>query len=198
MSISFFIKTMGIFWLFAEGLVMVYMRKGFIFLRKGEVQQKTFIFFCITVFVLLFCLNFGEEINLDRYLGIKYRSLGHFYYSYLWNFFCTLWVAIEAAIVIYVFKIYNLLRVALEEKKSILNRTLLFGPGIFFLFLFVFYVGYHSYLGSIVDMDGYNHRYIQNSFNFYIKICGMFWILIEGVVGLLGLKIFFLLKRKVL
>jgi len=168
------------------------------------------------VFIILVCLNFGEEINLDRYLGIKYKSLGYFYYSYLWNFFikykslgyfyysylwnffCTLWVAIEAVIVIYVFKIYNLLRIALEEKKSILNMTLLFGPGIFLLFLFVFYVGYHSYLGSLVHMDGYNHRNIQNLFNFYIKICGMFWILIEWVVGLIGLKIFFLLKRKAL
>jgi len=115
----------------------------------------------------------------------------------LWNFFCTLWVAIEAAIVIYIFKIYNLLRIALEKKKPILNMTLLFGPGIFFLFLFLFYVAYHLYLGSLVDMDGYNHRNIQNSFNFYIKICGIFWILIEWVVGLIGLKIFFLLKKKV-
>jgi len=46
-------------------------------------------------------------------------------------------------------------------------------------------------------MDGYNNRNIQNYFNFYIKICGMFWILIEWVVGLIGLKIFFLLKKKV-
>lgn len=197
MSISLFIKIMGIFWLFAEGLVMVYIRKGFIFLKKGEARQKSFICFCITFFVLLFCLNFGEEINLDRYLGIKYRSLSYFYYSYLWNFFCTLWVAIEAAIVIYIFKIYNLLRIALEKKKPILNMTLLFGPGIFFLLLFLFYVAYHLYLGSLVDMDGYNHRNIQNSFNFYIKICGIFWILIEWVVGLIGLKIFFLLKKKV-
>ena len=197
MSISLFIKIMGIFWLFAEGLIMVYIRKSFIFLSKGEARQITFIFFCITVFVLLFCLNFGEEINLNRHLGIKYKSLGYFYYSYLWNFFCTLWVAIEAAIVIYVLKIYNLLRIALEEKKSILNRTLLFGPGIFFLFLFAFYVAYHSYLGSLIDMVEYNHRSIQNLFNFYIKICGMFWIIIEWVVGLIGFKIFFLLKRKV-
>jgi len=195
MSISIFIKIMGIFWLFAEGLVMVYMRKGFIFLKKGEAQQKVFIFFCITVFVLLFCLNFGEEINLDRYLGAKHRSFDYFYYGYLWNFFCTLWVAIEAAIVIYVFKIYNLLRVALEEKKSILNKTLLFGSGIFFPCLFIFFIFYHSYLGSIVDMDGYSHENIQNLFNFYIKLCGIFWILIEWVVGLIGLKIFFLLKR---
>ncbi len=197
MSISLFIKIMGIFWLFAEGLVMVYIRKSFIFLKKGEARQKVFIFFCITFFIILVCLNFGEEINFDRYLGNKIKSLGYFYYSYLWNFFCTLWVAIEAAIVIYVFKIYNLLIIALEEKKSILNRTLLFGPGIFFIFLFLFYVAYHSYLGSLLDMDGYNNRNIQNYFNFYIKICGMFWILIEWVVGLIGLKIFFLLKKKV-
>jgi len=197
MRISLFIKIMGIFWLFAEGLVMVYIRKGFIFLRKGESQQKAFVFFCITFFIVLVCLNFGEKINFDRYLGYKNKSLGYFYYSYLWNFFCTLWVAIEAAIVIYVFKIYNLLRIALEKKKPILNITLLFGPGIFFIFLFLFYVVYHSYLGSFVDMDGYTHRNIQNAFNFYIKICGMFWILIEWVVGLIGLKIFFLLKKKV-
>lgn len=197
MSLSLFIKIMAIFWLFAEGLVMVYIRKSFLFLKKGEARQKEFVFFCITFFIILVCLNFGEEINVDRYFGIKYRSLGYFYYSYLWNFFCTLWVAIEAVIVIYVFKIYNLLRMALEKKKSILNITLLFGPGIFFLFLFAFYVGYHSYLGALVDMDGYHHRHMQNMFNFYIKICGMFWILIEWVVGLIGLKIFFLLKKKV-
>jgi hypothetical protein len=188
---------MGIFWLFAEGLVMVYIRKGFIYLKKGDARQKAFVFFCIFFFIILVCLNFGEMINLDRYLGNKNISLGYFYYSYVWNFFCTLWVAIEAAIVIYVFKIYNLLRIALEKKKPILNVTLLFGPAIFFLLLFLFFVAYHATLGSLADMDGYSHRNIQNSFKFYIKICGMFWILIEWVVGLIGLKLFFLLKKKV-
>ncbi len=187
---------MGIFWLFAEGLVMIYIRKGFIFLKNGDARQIAFIYFCITVFVLLVCLNFGQEIHIDKYLSNKYKPLGYFYYSYLWNFFCTLWVAIEAAIVIYVFKIYNLLRIVIERKKPILNRILLFGPGIFFLGLFSFYAAYHSYLGSLVDMDGYTHRNIQNSFTFYIKICGMFWIIIEWIVGLIGLKIFFLLKKK--
>ena len=181
-----------------EGLIMVYMRKGFIFLKKGQASQKTFIFFSVTVFVLLFCLNFGEEINLVRYLTAKQSSFGQFYYGYLWNFFCTIWVAIEAAIVIYVFKIYNLLRIATEEKKLILDQTLLFGPRIFFLFLFLFYVVYHYYLGSIVQVNGSNHGNIQNLLNFYIKICGVFWILIEWVVGLIGLKIFFLLKRRIL
>jgi hypothetical protein len=188
---------MGIFWLFAEGLVMVYIRKSFIFLKKGEARQNIFIFSCVTFFIVLVCLNFGEKIIFESFLGNKYRLLGYFYYRFLWNFFCTLWVAIEAAIVIYVFKIYNLLRIALEKKKPILNMTLLFVPGIFFILLFLFYVAYHSYLGSLIDVDGFNHRYIHNSFNFYIKICGMFWILIEWVVGLIGLKVFFLLKKKV-
>lgn len=188
---------MGIFWLFAEGLVMVYIRKSFLFLKKGEARQREFVFFCITFFIILVCLNFGEEINIDTYLGIKYRSLGHFYYSYLWNFFCTLWVAIEAVIAIYVFQIYNLLRMALEKKKSILNNTLLFGPGIFLVFLVAVYISYHCYVGTLADMDRYHPKNMQNMFNFYIKICGMFWILIEWVVGLIGLKILFLLKRKV-
>jgi len=190
-------KIMGIFWLLAEGLVMVYMRKGFIFLKNGEARQKKFIFFCVIVFLLLFCLNFGQEFNLDRYLAGKHSSFGQFYYSYLWNFFCTLWVVIEAAIVIYVFKIYDLLRIAIEKKKSILNQTLLFGSGIFFLFLFLLYAIYHYYLGSMVDINGFHPGNIQNLFNFYIKICGVFWILIEWMVGLIGLKIFFLLKRRI-
>jgi hypothetical protein len=197
MGISLFIKIMGIFWLFAEGLIMVYIRKGFIFLKKGHSRQKAFTISCITVFVLLFILNFGHEINLDGYFGSKYQSLGYFFYGYLWNFFCTLWVAIEAAIVIYIFKIYNLLRIAIEKKKPILNMTLFYGPGIFFLLLFLFYITYHSYLGFFNNMDGYNQRSMENSFNFYIKICGIFWILIEWAVGLIGLKIFFMLKKKV-
>jgi len=197
MSLTLFIKTMGIFWLFAEGLVMIYIRNGFIYLRKGEAKQEVFLFFCITAFIVLACLNFGEEISLNRYLALKHRSLGYFYYSYLWNLLCTLWVAIEAAIVIYVFKIYNLLRIALVNKRPILKRAFLFGPGIFFLFLFLFYIAYHSYLGSLIDMEGYSHKNMQNSFNFYIKICGMFWILIEWLVGLIGFKIFFLLRKKV-
>jgi hypothetical protein len=36
---------MGIFWLFAEGLVMVYVRKAFIFMKKGEARQKHLSFF---------------------------------------------------------------------------------------------------------------------------------------------------------
>ena len=64
------------------------------------------------------------------------------------------------------------------------------------LFLFLLYAMYHYYLGSMVDIKGFHHGNIQNLFNFYIKICGVFWILIEWTVGLIGLKIFFLLKRR--
>jgi hypothetical protein len=45
MSISLFITIMGIFWLFAEGLVMVYVRKAFIIMKKGEARQKHLSFF---------------------------------------------------------------------------------------------------------------------------------------------------------
>lgn len=187
---------MGIFWLFVEGLIMLYVRKGVFYLEKGDSRQRIFLLTCIIPFILLAVLNYGHELGFIRIFHITSRPLKNYYYSFLWNIFCTLWVVIEGAGVIYVFRIYNIFRKILENKKPILRKTLSYGPGIFCLTFLAFYTAYHLYLGSLVSDPAFTHKNIQNIFRFYIKICGVFWILIEWLVGLIVLKIFILFNKR--
>jgi hypothetical protein len=190
-------KSMGIFWLFAEGLIMVYVRKGLLFLERGDLRQRRFLIICMTIFAILTLMIFGQDIILNRLFNIQNRSIKYYYYSYLWNFLCTLWVIIEGVIAIYVFRFFNLLRTPFEPKKQTSKKRFPYGIVILLLSFFLLYAAYHTPLGSLINRTGLTHIEIQNIFRFYIKICGLFWILIEWMVGLTGLRLYFLLKRKV-
>lgn len=116
---------MGIFWLFAEGLIMIYVRKGLLFLENGQSRQRIFLITCCAIFILLTMLNYGYELGLLRLFHITSRPLQSYYYSFVWNLFCTLWIVIEGAIAFYVFRIYNLLRGRVDGKKPIFHKIFL-------------------------------------------------------------------------
>lgn len=62
---------MGLFWLFAEGLIMVWVRGGLLFLQTGRSRQRAYLFFCPALFGAVVFLCSGKTFFQA---GIDYRG----------------------------------------------------------------------------------------------------------------------------
>lgn len=189
-----FTKLMGLFWLFAEGLIMVYVRKGLLFLETGQSRQRVFTLFCLILFAAIVALYAVKGLLLNLLQPSSGSLAAALYNRYLWNFICTLWVLIEGAIAIYGFRIYRLLK-APPTGYPAPGKTV-YNPGLWILCI-LFLAGftfYHGYLYLLISRAALSGQAIINIFRFYIKACGFFWILIEWAVALIAMKIYLFLK----
>ncbi len=192
---SLLLKSMGILWLFAEGLIMLYVRKGYRVLTGGEGRQQAFFRFCTGAFILLVFLRLAGTLGMEGLPGAGGRLFGFRYYNgYVWNLYCTLWVVIEGVIVIYVFRIYRLIRAAADGGERHVPSPGR-GPLILTLVSLALYAGYHGHLTHLISAADLSRSAVHNLLRFYIKICGLFWILFEWYVALAGIRIFLLMKR---
>ncbi len=121
----------------------------------------------------------------------------------LWNFFCTIWVVLEGAIMIYVLRLYKNIREASKQtnaprangKRRIPVVRWDFGIPLLagLLFSFYFFYQYNLFAMALGDgsLDGWG---IYRVSVFYIRICGLFWILFEWVVAIIGIRTYGLFK----
>lgn len=191
---------MGILWLLAEGLIMVYVRKGFLFLSGRDDRQKPFLVFCAVSFVLLALLRLGKVLNLDGVLGpgagvIRFR----YYNGFVWDLYCTLWVVVEGVIAVYIFRIYKLLDAAVSggaaDRPDRNDPARGWGPPALTMISLAVFTGYHGYLLHLMGGADLRSSAVYNLLRFYIKLCGVFWILFEWYVAVAGIKTFLVLKR---
>lgn len=196
MDMYTFHKSMALFWTLAEGLILIYIRWGFMFLIKRKGREKIFLISCVTIFGLLIFLMYGGEIFFGKFMDLRRGTNLHIYRWALWNFFCTLWVVLEGIIMIYVLRIYKALRSPLQ-KKVLKREKSNFPYGILILIFsfFTLYVFYQYNLLSIINKNLLDARGIVHISTFYIRICGLFWILFEWIVAFIGIKTYFVLKR---
>jgi len=188
---------MGVLWLLAEGLIMIYVRKGYLFLSGRDARQRGFFWGCVLSFVLLAALRIGPSLGMGALFSPGDRLFGFRYYNgYVWNLYCTLWVIIEGAIAIYIFRIYRLIRAAVSEGEGVLKASRSGGgPMVLTLIFLAGFAGYHGYLAHLAAAVGLNPSAVYNILRFYIKICGLLWILFEWYVAVAGIKVFLLMKR---
>ena len=193
---------MALFWTFAEGLVLIYLRWGVLLLKRGEERQKIFLIFCVITFFLLTCLMFGGESFFGLFFDLQ-TGLNLITYRWaLWNFFCTLWVILEGIIMLYVVRLYKTLRPSLNESVSTLTKEKSSTPlsnssyGIYALIsvLISLYVFYEYNLLTMIGENGLDVESIYRISLFYIRICGIFWVLFEWIVAFMGIKTYLLLK----
>jgi hypothetical protein len=193
---ALFSTLMGLFWLFAEGLLMVFVRKGMLFLETGRSRQSAFLLFCLTLFAAIVFLYAGKGPILDRLRIAPGALTNTLYDGYLWNFICTLWVLIEGAIAVYVFRVYRRLKCP-EARGPVSGRRF---TGLAILILWALFLAgfgcYHGFLGLYLlsGRSSLSASAIVNILRFYIKICGLFWILIEWVVAVIAIKTSLILK----
>jgi hypothetical protein len=192
---------MALFWTLAEGLILFYVRGGFLFFKEGKKRQKIFLIFCVTLFGLLILLLFGGEFFFGKIIDLRQDIHLMVYRWALWNFFCTLWVILEGVIMVYVHRIYKTLMPSLQkkdltkEKSRPVKNGLTWGIPLLIFPLFALYLFYEYGLLSLLNKDLLDSRSIFPISSFYIRICGLFWILFEGVVAFFGIKTYLALKR---
>ncbi|MFH1490330.1 MAG: hypothetical protein ABII06_15600 [Pseudomonadota bacterium] len=194
-------KSMALFWTLAEGLLVFFLRWGFIFFSRGRGRQRVFLLFCLGFFLFLGGLLFAGEGVVGSVVDLQRGHHLKIYRWALWNFFCTLWVVLEGLIMIYMIRIYRELRpcIALAKTPGSLevrdrNRAL-FGAPLLICSLFALYVFYQFNLFSLLWGPGLDSKGIYRISVFYIRICGIFWILFEGIAAVLTVKAFLILKN---
>lgn len=121
-----FTRLMGLFWLFAEGLIMVWVRGGLVYLETGRSRFRV-----------------SRLLKTPTSPGPRFPGWG----------------------------------------MALLCALFLAGFGI-----------YHGYLHLLVGRSALSGQAIVNILRFYIKTCGVFWILIEWIVALIGVKTYLVLK----
>ncbi len=178
-------KTMALFWVLAEGIIFLYLRWGYLKLRGRESNSRAWIILCSAIFCVLALWLFTGEALVHRILSdIRHIKL---YRWVTWNFFCTLWVVLEGVIMVYVIRIYGLL-LSREGGKEKRTAVMITWP------LFTLFAFYHFAFLETALHHGMEVVEIYNVSVFYIRICGLFWIIFEWVVAVYGLKTYALLK----
>jgi len=200
MGIPFDTKFMALSWTTGELFCLVFLRWLLfdLLLNKRLRQQTAFFLFCGTGYVLLVCILYGGTDIFCRWLDI-YGSLGWFCTSLLWKFFVTLWVGIEGVCVLYALRIYHLVKLRLIggkfDKNTRTTTHYALVTAIFLLIIFAFYSFYHFNAIHVFQKYGLTTSNLNNMSKFYLRICGVLFIIIEWAIAVIVFKSYVLLKR---
>lgn len=199
MEIPFQTKFMVLSWASGELLCLIYLRwLLFNLLEKSQLKQMPFWGFCvISLIFLVWILYDGANIfyrRLDAYAG-----LGWFYLHVLWKFNVTIWVGIEGVCLIYGVRIYNLVKLKLirntfnNDIYLILDRGWITGSFLFFIFTFYFSFFFNAI--HVFQKYGLTNSELCNISSFYLRICGVFFNVIEWLIAILLFRGYVLLKK---
>ncbi|MFH0843919.1 MAG: hypothetical protein V1930_00450 [Pseudomonadota bacterium] len=195
-------KLMAVFWTLAEGIILVFMRWGFLFLKKGQERQNGFLISFAILLALLTSLFFWGENAFGKIIDLEKGLHLSAYRWAIWNFFCSLWVILEGVIMIYGFRIYKILKsifkneIPKKAKVPVKRADFAWGIPLLVLFFLLFYSFFECTVLSMIIKHGMDAKNLRNVSLFYIRICGLFWIFFEWVIALLTIKIYVLLKSE--
>lgn len=191
----YFSYIMALFWVFAELFIIIYMKKGLSFIFQDGKKHDGFIVFASVFFVLLVFATFSRN-SLFSLLPDMPNALQKKFYGYLlWHFYCSQWVVFEASITLYILRVYARMQQSVCQSGSMVKkwrtveRFAIFGiPAFLVIYAFIF-AGYEFLTFSLLQRALIVQLQLYHINLFYIKICGIFWIAIEGGVAFLGYKI---------
>jgi hypothetical protein len=142
---------------------------------------------------------FGGESVLEK-LIVELEKVSYLV-AYRWGlvtFFCTLWVILEGIIMIYVLRVYRLVR---TRSEGVGVRGLSCKPSSAFvvpllvLSFISFYAFYEAQLVYLIGKYDLGPRPIYHISVFYIRLCGLFWIVFEWIIAVVGFRTYRALKR---
>ena len=187
---------MPLFWTLAEGLILVAIRGAYLFLNREKTNQRFFLILCVVAFLFLTFLRFYGENFFGNFFDLHDKNHLLFYKRASWNFFCTTWVVLEGGIMVYVLRIYSLLRSEIEkntDKPHAMGKGI---PMIVMVLSFFTLYGLYEYAILFLKMHhGLNMERIHFISIFYVRVCGVFWIAFEWIVAVVGIKTYFYLKK---
>lgn len=146
-------------------------------------------------------IAFGGTTIASQFPVMNSPRLLHFYRCAQWNFFCILWVVLEGVIMVYVFRVYAMIKSSLHmnirrpssaDRLSMLARIAVTALVLCFSLLFILYQ--YEALG-LIQQAHLKHYQINRISFFFMKICGLFWVVFDGGVAVLGYKTFKILYK---
>lgn len=183
-----FSKMMALFWTLAEGMILLYLRWGYLKLTGEKADHRRRIIVWSSLFLLLVLwMMTGEELFKQFISGGDHVRL---YRWTLWNFLCTLWVILEGGIMIQVLRIHGRLMSKGGKREGRIPVVTMWT--LFFVSIFYHWALWEAALGGGMDLGS-----LRRCAVFYIRICGLLWIVFEWIVAVVGIKTYLLLKRKV-
>ena len=164
----------------------------------GEEKRKLvpFALSCLSLCVFCVWMHAGAEPiirNLLRQSGMPRNA----YSTFEWNFFCSLWAALEGAAVLYLFCIYGQIKQSVTGNRyaMVLRENRGFIMGVFLILLITFFVVYHDYSFHLYSKYDLKLHELKNMLRFFRRIIGLFWIAFEGMIAIGIFKVYLLLRR---
>lgn len=202
-----FIKITAFFWTLAEIIIIFYLNWGNSLIKGKGKGEKIFTIICIALSVSLALLLFWGDTLLGKSIDFNSGYNLYYYQNSLYNFFCTIWVVLEGIIMIYILTIYKSMKNLLTNKNTVNNDISIARSSFHFLNLFIvfsffiilsfiaLYISYEYNLISLAINHNLSIDNFQNLSLVYIRICGVFWVIFEGVVAFMGFKTYSLFKN---
>lgn len=193
-----FIKSMAFFWTLAEAIILVAVRWGHLLAAGKDCPQKgAFVAAGIGLALSGGLLFLGEPL-LGCFIDLDARLPLTLYRWALWNFFCTVWVVLEGCIMVYVCRIFTILNASVTPSGVGVSATGHRKTGIPILVgaFLCLYLVYQAGLFNAVHRFGIDAGPVVRISLFYIRICGVFWILFEWVVAAKGIQAYRILKQR--
>jgi len=191
---------MALFWVFAELFIIIYVKKGLSFIFQDGKKHYGFIVFAVVFSILLIFITFFRNHIYSLFPDMPNTMQKKFYAYSLWHFYCSQWVVFEASITLYILRVYARMQQSvcqsgkMVKKWRVVERFAAFGiPAFLVTYAFIF-AGYEFLTFSALRSALIVQLQLYHINLFYIKICGIFWIAIEGGVAFLGYKILRFLK----
>lgn len=145
-------------WLIAEAAILLAADWGWRYLAGSSSRTVR----CVVVGIVIFSLALLIARLAHPWFNTQFR------WSLVWNFLCTVWVGLEAAILIYLARIVR----HICGKPSIILHC-----GFIAIGLSVIFIGWHIPFAGLLDQI--NDGAIRNIAAAYVRLCGIFWIGIE-------------------
>lgn len=189
---------MAFFWTLAEVAILVAVQWGHELAAGGDHRRRGRV---ITAGVGVACLGgvlFWGESLLGLFVDLETHLHRTLFRWALWNFFCTVWVVLEGGIMIYVCRLYRILQgtdPAFGKGSGAPGKTPA-GPYVLAAAFVCLYLIYQAALFHAVNRFGIQVRPVIQISLFYIRICGLFWILFEWIVAIQGIRAYRLLRRQ--
>ncbi len=193
-----FIKIMAFFWTLAEVAILVAVQWGHGLAAGGDHKRRGSV---ITAGAGVACLGgvlFWGEPLLGRFVDLETHLPRTLFRWALWNFFCTVWVVLEGGIMIYVCRLYRILQGTGPASGQGTGGPGKSAAGPYMLaaaFVFLYLIYQAALFSAVIQFDLQVRPVIQISL-FYIRICGLFWILFEWIVAIQGIRAYRLLRQQ--
>lgn len=195
-----FFNSMAFFWALAEVWILLVLIQG-VASATGRAAKPVLYRTIFTLSAIsLAIIAFGGTTIASQFAVMKSPLFFHFYRCAQWHFFCTFWVVLEGVIMVYIFRIYMMIKHALirngpkrisPQRLTVSARmavAVLVSCALLFLML------YEYQTVDLIKTARFQYHQINMLSFFYMKICGIFWVVFDGGVAVLGYKTYALLK----